>query len=159
MTEPADPTETADVEAPSVGPTPSTRRPRGTTWLSRISGVLAWVVGAWFCFYGFPAGYLPLVVAGVAMIWLGTGAWRGRRRRTIGLAALSLAAAIWYPAAAWWRWTHTDELRDISYPGLWAAMLTIQSLLLLAIAVTAALSLRHPTADAPSTPGTAEEQS
>ena len=154
MAEPADPLPTTEVGPPAGGPATPTRRQRGTTWLGRVSGVLAWLVGAWFCFYGYPAGYLPLLVAGVAMIWLGIGAWRGRRRRTVGLAVLSLAAALWYPGAAWWRWTHTDELRDISYPGLWAAMLAIQSALLLVIAVTAALSLRRPVGEAPVTTDT-----
>jgi hypothetical protein len=151
MAEPTDQTERTEVGRPPGGPTTPTHRARGTTWLSRVSGVLAWLVGAWFCFYGYPGGYLPLLVAGIAMIWLGIGAWRGRRRRTIGLAVLSLAAAVWYPAAAWWRWTHTDELRDISYPGLWAAMLGVQSAVLLAVAVTAAVSLRRPAGDAAAT--------
>ena len=145
----ADPTGTTE-----AGPTAPPPPVRGSTGLSRVSGVLAWLVGAWFCFYGYPGGYLPLLVAGIAMIWLGIGAWRGRRRRTIGLAVLSLAAALWYPGAAWWRWTHTDTLRDISYPGLWAAMLAVQSAVLLTIAVTAILSLRRAPAVRTPTPST-----
>jgi hypothetical protein len=146
----AEPTETTEAE-----PAPSTPPKRGTTGLSRVSGALAWFVAAWFLFFGY--GYAPLLVAGVVLVWLGTGAWRGRRRRTIALAAFTALAAVYYPVAGWWRWNHRrGEFAEFSYPGLWITMLAIQSAVLLTIAVTALLSLRRP-ADQPS--ATAEARS
>jgi hypothetical protein len=147
----AEPIPTSDA---TPTPVPAALPPRGTTRLSRVSGALAWVVGAWFVVFGYPGGYWPLFVAGLLMIWLGAGAWRGRRRRTIALVVVTALAAFFYPGAAWWRWTHTDELRDISYPGLWATILAIQSAALLTIAVTALLSLRRAPASGDTTPTT-----
>lgn len=138
----AEPTEATDAGPPAKATTP---RVRGTTSLSRVSAALAWFVGVWFLFYGFL--YVPLLVLGALVIWLAVGAWRGRRRPTIGLAVLGAAAAIYYPAAAWWRWNHRrGDFAEFSYPRLWIAMLAIQSALLLAIAITAMLSLRRPAA-------------
>ncbi len=138
----ADPTSAAEIE-PAATTGPATRRPRrGTTPLSRLSGVLSWFVGTWFCFYGL--AYLPLLIAGALVIWLGVGAWKGRRRRTTALAVVAALAAVYYPVAAWWRWNHrAGDFGEFSYPGLWFTMLAIQSAVLVTVAVTAALSLRR----------------
>lgn len=152
MAEPADPIETAEV-GPADGAEPApARRVRGTTRLSRLSAALAWFVGLWFLANGLL--YPPLLALGALVVWLGIGAWKGRRRRTTALAVVTALAAAYYPAMAWWRWTHADELRDVTYPGLWIAILAIQSTLLLTIAVTAALSLRRSAAVRTPTPVT-----
>ena len=116
-----------------------------------MSGALAWFVAVWFLFFGY--GYAPLLVAGVVLVWLGTGAWRGRRRRTMALAAITALAAVYYPVAGWWRWNHrSGDFAEFSYPGLWVTVLAIQSAVLLTIAVTALLSLRRAPASADATP-------
>jgi hypothetical protein len=139
------------IETTEAGPSAPVPPARGTTRLSRVSGALAWFVGAWFLAFGY--GYAPLLVAGVLMVWLGIGAWRGRRRRTIGLAALTAAAAVYYPLAGWWRWSHRrGDFAEFSYPSVWITMLAVQSALLFAIAVTAVLSLRRAPATADATP-------
>jgi hypothetical protein len=138
---PADTTPAAGDGATGATAPGHDRRGRGTTALSRLSGVMSWFVGTWFCFYGI--AYLPLLIAGVLVIWLGIGAWKGRPRRTAALAAVTALAAVYYPVAAWWRWNHrSGDFGEFSYPGLWITMLAIQSALLVTIAVTAALSLR-----------------
>lgn len=120
------------------------RRRRETTTLSRLSAVLAWFVGAWFCLHGY--GYLPLLVLGVLVIWLGVGASKGRRRRTVALAVVTGVSAVYYPVAGWWAWNHrSGDFGEFSYPALWTAMLAVQSALLVVVTVTAALSLRRPT--------------
>lgn len=148
----AESTEATEVD-PADGAEPAqARRVRGTTRLSRLSAALAWFVGLWFLANGLL--YPPLLVLGALVVWLGIGAWKGRRRRTTALAVITALAAAYYPAMAWWRWTHADVLRDFSYPGSWIAILAVQSTLLLTIAVTAALSLRRATG-APATTDTA----
>ena len=90
----AETTPAAEIEpAGAAAPAPG-RLQRGTTRLSRLSGVLSWFVGTWFCFYG--VAYLPLLIAGVLVIWLGIGAWKGRRRRTVALAAVTAAVIRWF---------------------------------------------------------------